>query len=151
MTCESCHKRPAVVLYKAVVNNQVDERQLCADCAERLGTFSLIDHLLAGLRRPKEAARGLKCRSCGLSFSSFQKSWLLGCPDCYRSFEQPLENLIPKLQGHERHRGSVYEPASNLASIVAKRRAELAESILQEDFEGAAKLRDEIRRLEEAS
>jgi protein arginine kinase activator len=151
MKCERCHKRPAVVFYKAVLHNQVEEKRLCAVCADELGSQTLLDQLLSALGRPQEAPKGLKCASCGLPYSSFQKTWLLGCPDCYRSFSHPLEALIPKLQGHERHRGSAYEPAANLGAIVAKRRAELAESILREDFEGAAKLRDEIRKLEGGS
>jgi protein arginine kinase activator len=148
MKCESCRKNPATVYYKEVVLNQVVEKQLCDSCADELAPFSLIDHLLAGFRRPASEPKRLKCASCGLPYASFQKTWLLGCPDCYASFAHPLSALIPRLQGFERHRGEAYEPATNVGAIVAKRRSELADSIAKEDFESAARIRDEIRKLE---
>lgn len=145
--CEQCHKAPATVFYKSVVNNQVSEKQLCASCAEGLGAFSLMDFLLGPRRRPRET-RSARCSTCGYAWADFQKTQLLGCPDCYKSFGRQIEALAPKLHGYDRHQGRPYAAPPSPRERLAKQRSELHEALQREDFELAARLRDEIRRLE---
>lgn len=108
------------------------------------------------------------CTSCALSFADFKQAGLLGCPDCYRAFEVALASLLERAhEGMSRHVGKVPRrllagegrvgPASVAAVGVAEDqsqrlhllRAQLDEAVKAEQYERAAKLRDEILRLGE--
>ena len=105
MKCGQCRSREAAVRLQTVLDNRVSELALCAPCAEGLAPFSMMAHLLAmGPRRLREAP-ALKCGACAVPWAAFQKTHLLGCPGCYLSFADRMEDLLPRLQGAERHRG----------------------------------------------
>lgn len=61
-----------------------------------------------------EGESGLKCRTCGLPFSSYRKTLFLGCPDCYQSFFQQLVPELRKFHGSAKHVGS--KPGGGLES-----------------------------------
>lgn len=93
------------------------------------------------------------CPKCGLSFEAFRKSGLFGCAECYTAFADRLDAVFRRIQGGTRHVGRTLEavpvhraeaPAERLATL----RAELKRAVSEEAYERAAKLRDEIKRLE---
>jgi len=120
-----------------------------------------------------EAERSLQCGRCGLTAAELRQQGRLGCPDCYQTF---AAMLMPILAGMHRglvHAGKrpTGEPAvaqespsinpallpppppvSVVATAIppppslAELQAALALAIGKEDYESAAKLRDEIRR-----
>ena len=92
------------------------------------------------------------CPSGGLNLSDFKKPGRLGCARCYSVFDTSLRGLLRKLHGGTQHTGKVYLPpnpseTNRTARVVSLRRS-LAHAVENEDFERAAALRDEIRRLE---
>ncbi|HET7599249.1 MAG TPA: UvrB/UvrC motif-containing protein, partial [Gemmatimonadales bacterium] len=75
----------------------------------------------------------------------------LGCPECYRSFEAPLRDLLRRLHGSTVHVGERYAERGG-EDDPRRREAELREqlrlAVETENFELAAELRDRLRVLE---
>ena len=93
------------------------------------------------------------CLAAAASFQDFRESGRLGCPDCYRSFEAPLRDLLRRLHGSTHHLGERYaerEPAAAAAAgeQAADLREQLRLAVETENFELAAELRDRLRVLE---
>lgn len=167
MLCEECRKNHAVVFLKLAVNNKVREMHLCPACAARKGigfglesgAFNISDIVgnMSGYFKeflPPER-KTLRCRACGLKYSEFKESGRLGCAECYDSFEPQLTELMARIHGSSRHCGRTYPggPELRLSKAETARRggdlrAALKEAVAREDFEGAARIRDSLRRLE---
>jgi len=116
--------------------------------------------------RAKGATPAPVCPSCGLSFSDFKQSGNLGCAACYGAFETQLTALLERAQegaalhvGKSPRRAHENPPArtpgiggpghshqERLKKITTLRR-QLDEAVRGEQYERAAKLRDEMRRL----
>lgn len=97
-----------------------------------------------------------QCPYCGYQLSTFRQNGRLGCTKCYEAFKTALEPLVFSIHGNVRH---VEEPAPvQPASPSVERRSqhpEIAEmrkkidlAIKAEKYEEAARLRDEIKKLE---
>ncbi len=161
MQCDLCGERAATVHLTEVVNKQSRELHLCEPCAREKGVkmdspFGFAE-LLSGLAdlETQPATTGAKvtaCPQCGMRFEEFRKSGRLGCGACYEAFRRQLEPLLTRLHGAGRHAGRA--PAAT--SAAAKRQADLEglkarlrQAVRAEAFEEAARLRDQLRKLEE--
>ena len=145
-----------------IVNNQMIEIHLCEACAQEKGTdfkthFNLTD-LLAGLTeagktsKPAEKRLTGKCPECGLTYDEFGKTGRLGCASCYEAFNKLLLPLIKRVQRSTRHVGkrpSRVSAETGQVNILQVLQERLAKSVQMEEFEEAARLRDEIRQAEE--
>ena len=108
------------------------------------------------------------CPSCGLTFSEFKTSGHLGCANCYKVFESQISPLIERAhEGATHHVGKVpkrllgggasgsAEARSVLGDLEARNqrrialRKQLDDAIRGEQYEVAAKLRDQISKLSE--
>ena len=118
----------------------------------------------------------LKCNSCGYTFDDIINTGRLGCKNCYDIFQDRLDPIIKKIQGDNRHVGRIgkiidskidninddkeesmkkdiknggnsKEDNKELSKIV-KLQEELKKAIAEEKYEEAAKIRDEIKKLE---
>ena len=158
MQCQSC-KEPATVHLTEIVNGEKIERHLCENCAHKEGitikTQIPLNELLNNIVTAQEDAdelADLSCPHCGLSWSEFRKAGLLGCPNDYLAFERPLRNLIERAhEGASVHVGKVPRNAEGGISDqvqLRKLRKELEQAIDKEDYEKAARIRDEIKHLE---
>ena len=162
MVCNVCGQNEATIHLTEVLNNQMVEIHLCEGCAEQKGTDfkthfdfnKLLTSLAADFGSELKSERATKtvCKSCGMSYEEFGQTGRLGCAECYQSFEKLLLPLLKRVQREVHHVGKV--PAK--APTETKRSFELRElqerlrkSIQSETFEDAAKLRDQIRTLEE--
>jgi protein arginine kinase activator len=157
MLCCVCKEKPATVHLTEIKGDKVQKVDLCEACAKSKGvndsSFALADLLLGlGASQEIEQAAGgveLKCPHCGFTQADFKKSGRLGCPECYRTFVEGLEGLLKTMHKGTRHTGKVpealrknRESAERLKSL----QKQLAKAIEAEDFEQAAKLRDEIKK-----
>jgi protein arginine kinase activator len=161
MQCSVCKEKPATVFLTHIENDKMHKMNLCEDCAKTKGvdnptTFSLADaDLLLGLGAAQEITQtpggvDLKCPRCGFSQADFKKSGRLGCPECYQVFAEGLAGLLKTMHKGTRHTGKTPEAlrasrdnAERLKSLNKK----LAKAIESEDFESAAKVRDELKDL----
>ncbi len=150
--CEGC-KKPCTVFFTKIVNGETMKLGMCADCPFAKSLLnpaqSGLLSLFAGMPGD-EVATGEKCPVCGFTPADFQKTSRLGCPHCYEYLSRLVGAILAKVQpGTEHHGKSPRHHEGALAkSRIASARAELDAAVLREDFESAAKLRDEIRSLE---
>lgn len=163
MWCEQCKQRPATVHLSKIVNDEKTEHNLCEICAQQVGlewgvffepNFSL-QHLLAGMVESEvanqQSNKGPKCSNCGLTFADFRQVGQLGCSDCYDAFGGSLDPLFRKVQGSIAHVGKVPHRTGGIVRVrkeIDNLRQQLQRAIHSEEYENAARLRDEIRRLE---
>lgn len=164
MICQECEKRPATLHFTKIVNGEKTEFHICEVCARERGEmipgtpggFS-IHNLLSGLldfepsggKAAKTAAP--RCEHCGLTYSQFSKLGRFGCSECYKHFEDRLDPLFKRVHGNTFHTGKV--PKRTGGRIQLKRevellKKELVQRVEQEDFESAARIRDQIKELE---
>ncbi len=170
MLCDVCGKNPATVHLTEIIDEQMNELHLCEECAREKSVemeqqFGLSD-LLAGMAefaKPKEeeVAVAVKCPNCGLTYGDFKKIGRLGCGDCYNAFRKYLAPLLKRIHGSSQHIG---KSPSRMTKVVKKKtavaaqdlsvqdlRQKLVRAIETEEFEQAAKIRDQIKEMEKKS
>lgn len=177
MLCENCQLRDASVHVKQSHNNQIREYNLCSSCAQEMdpGSHSAFGDIFgdffnsmfwgpSGFTYPKQRVQSresLQCPNCALTERELLKNGFLGCPQCYTVFAKVLSPVFQRVQGHTFQPAAKTPAASDLveekeASVdlredpLAKLRRDQQEAIAAEDYEQAARLRDEIRELEQA-
>ena len=161
MLCDICGKKPAVIHYTQVINNEKSEVHLCESCAKKQGVsieknFSFSDFLggfspfEAQLTRKQDSA--LQCPVCGMTGAEFQKTGRLGCEHCYEVFRPFLQNILKRVHGSNVHMGKVpfktHEVSADSQSLLQLKK-DLHEAIEKEEYEKAAEIRDRIRILKE--
>lgn len=168
MLCERCGERPATVYYTEVVNNKQKKMQLCEVCARQMqsegfGFFPQMNlhnflasfwNQVSGLQQPvaPQTREAAACPACGTPESFFAQKGLFGCGDCYRHFGERLEPLMRRIHGSSTHTGKVPRRTGGkvlLARRIDHLKTQLREAVAREEFERAAQLRDEIRKLEQ--
>jgi len=115
--------------------------------------------LLLGLGAAQEmeqgaAGAGLRCPACGFTQAEFKKTGRLGCADCYRTFAEGLEGLLKSMHKGTRHVGKAPQAqhfSPDLEGQLKALQRSLEKAVADEDFEQAAVLRDQIKRLREPS
>jgi len=163
MLCDRCGKNEAAIHLTQIQNNEMTTRHLCETCAAALGldagpaaaSAPLADFLAQmgkSLGAESSAAAAGTCPSCGLTLADFKRTGRLGCPRCWSAFEGNLKGLLRKLHGGTQHVGKVYlspDPSeTDRVQRITSLRRSLQRAVDEEDFERAASLRDQIRRLE---
>ena len=159
MNCQLCGQ-PANVHLTNIINKKKHEMHLCEACARQenllpegptpqLNLQALVHMVMGEAVEATEEERACQCPECGLEYSAFREDGRLGCPNDYDVFQELLEPLLERI-----HRSSQYVGKSPVAAM---RRAELATlkhqlhtAVLEERYEDAARLRDQIREKEGA-
>lgn len=144
-----------------IIKGQKIEKHLCEKHAAEAGltikaVHTPINELLTNfvkMHGGSEQDQQLTCDECGLTFSQFRESSLLGCPDCYEAFESSLSPLLERAhEGAAQHMGKVPQRAGTgqqRQQQLLQMRKQLAHAVDLEDFELAARLRDQIQRFED--
>lgn len=160
MLCDQCKERDAVVHLTQIVDAEVTQVHLCEKCAAAKGietTVSMPKHplgdFLHAVQQQSTVAIGdqVRCAYCQTTLRDFRASGRLGCAQCYTAFEGALRELLRRVHGAGRHRGREYEVPITAGFEVAEvdvLRERLHQAVAAEEFELAAKLRDQIRALE---
>ncbi|MBR3894708.1 MAG: UvrB/UvrC motif-containing protein [Clostridia bacterium] len=172
MLCEKCKKRTATVFYNENINGKTRAYSLCGECAAKLrekgnlqditsmiGSFAdpfsaLHDDLFGGffgIPAMKSVPAAKKCRDCGCTYADIAETGKVGCPTCYEIFGDELSRMIQSVHGTTSHTGSVparHRAKQARAEELRRLKKELQEAVQKEDYERAATLRDEVRRLE---
>ncbi len=161
MLCDVCKKNVAKVHLTQMDKGETKKIDLCEECAKVKGIddptgFSLAD-LLLGLGAAQEmeqsgAGTGLRCPACGFTQAEFKKTGRLGCAECYLTFSEGLESLLKSMHKGVRHVGKIPQTQHLNPDLTERLKAlqrRLEKAVTDEDFEQAAQLRDEIKRLRE--
>jgi protein arginine kinase activator len=100
--------KPATHKITKIVKGKVYDVLLCDEHARDFSPYiqkgnqaNLVELLQQILKRQEEALeeKGPVCENCGLAFSSYRKTLLLGCSECYAAFESLLKNDLRKIHG----------------------------------------------------
>ncbi len=161
-SCDRCEK-PATVHLTEIKAGAKTERHLCEDCARTLHAPQPSQELLK-LMKSFEPAQSLSgtgagelaraCPECGMTYAEFRQQGRFGCAKDYEIFGDEIEKLLKKIHGIARYtgkspKGGTVEGGLRLDAL-AKARKALGEAVESENYEEAARLRDEIRRLADA-
>lgn len=162
MICNICGTKEATIHLTEIMNGQMVEVHICEACAEEKGTefktyFNFGDLLagIPGIEKVMETSgkkTPLVCKQCGMTYEEFGKSGRLGCPACYESFHKPLAVVIKQVQRASHHVGKKPSRiAKEVRSVHDLRQLQekLRRCIQTEQFEDAARLRDQIKQIEE--
>ena len=102
----------------------------------------------------------LCCSECGMTLKEFRDTGKFGCPNCYKTFEPFFSKNIKIIQATDRHCGKYPKNYKDIAEKAGKEKAEgkaeelsnvemlsirLQQAVEREDFEEAARIRDEIK------
>ncbi len=162
MLCDDCLKNKASVHMTTFVNGQVKTVHLCAQCAAKrkkpivMSGFSFNDFMSAFYdeNEPSDTI----CEVCGTTLSDFKKTGRLGCSNCYKVFESSILPVLKGIHLNVKHTGK--RPGQRVEIDFTKQnedekkdkkaelKRELRIAVSTENFEQAAKLRDEIALLE---
>ena len=165
MQCEICKTRTATVHLTEIINGQRTESHLCQNCAQKEGVTiksqlslnELLSSLIAAHHQTDETSdSGKACPECGITMEQFRKQAVLGCPKDYDVFENDLKEVIEKTQDNNlTHKGKVPAQAQNSSNArrenrdkIEELKKQLSQAVEKEDYELAAKIRDQLKELQ---
>lgn len=159
MKCQECGDKDATVHLTDLILGE--EVHLCDKCAEEQGavmpTIS-VSSMLSSLIEQQEAEmeedlEGLVCPMCGMTHLQIRKQGKVGCARCYETFAKFLMPFVERIQGSSEHRGKAPRRLARTDTEIRRNLLHLKQrlkiAVMEEDFELAATLRDEIRTLGE--
>lgn len=175
MKCQSCGKKEATVKYYENINGDKQTLYFCVDCAKKLGfsdfsdfsipTFSDFSNFFTPIFTTMPEFNLLeknKCPVCGYTLDDYYNTGMLGCEECYKTFEKNLDELFYKINGKNRHikledkkvehknrrkqKENKMEDKNN-ENDITKLKEKLEKLIKEEKYEEAAIVRDEIKKL----
>ncbi|SES19595.1 Protein-arginine kinase activator protein McsA [Gracilibacillus ureilyticus] len=171
MECQECKQNPATLHFAQVINGEKREIHVCHQCAKEKGYVAHDDesyslhNLLSGLFNfdteklhhstpNKTAERQMECKKCGMTYQEFAQVGKFGCASCYQTFSAHLNPIFRRVHsGNTTHDGKV--PKRVGKDISARRKVKelkwkLQQLIAEEEFEEAAKIRDQIKEMEKS-
>lgn len=172
MICEHCKQRHANVKVTQVVDDQQVNHHYCEICATQFYPTQLehkqepmkLHQLLSSWfgtpsmqqdvgNQMKQSSKQQTCPKCGFSYQRFLKEGKLGCAMCYETFRHELPPIFSRLQAASTHIGKMPVDINNTIALkkkIKELRTEMQVAIVEERFEDAAKLRDEVKEIEYA-
>ena len=158
--CEECKTNEASYTISVMVGGEITTRHLCGDCMAKMNMdiasgnikslLSTILSAITGDTAPGSAENEVTCPRCGMTLSEFTRTGHLGCPKCYEAFREQLQPMLLQIHGRVQHAGR--QPLSTAEeqrkrSATEQLQRQMEQAVALEDFETAAKLRDQIRAL----
>lgn len=140
--CQNCGQRPAATTVELLLEGRTQERALCWPCVRALADLQV--QTQEGPAAIPASSGG--CPGCGKTLEQGLHEGRWGCPVCYEFFEA----AVLEQRGRAGLGEAPYGGRRPSAGPTQKRRQiqEALETALKnEDYEGAAKLRDDLRRL----
>jgi protein arginine kinase activator len=155
MRCQRCQKEASVHLTERI-KGQRREFHLCQTCARKAGLSlpesppnlaldAVVQSLIvAHVGELVGELAELTCPDCGIKFMEFRAGGRLGCPQDYKVFAAGLVPLVQRYHGTTRHVGKTARRRAGGGHRL-RLRTRLREAIAREDYEEAARLRDQLR------
>ncbi len=155
-----------------IVQGEVTELYLCEECAKKRGLIDpvalsfnekffpenfqqQIENLLKKVeqdvnklsQQPEEEeddTPSMTCPTCQFTLANYRKTGRLGCPDCYFSFATYLGMEVTEVPNLEQGAATI-PPQVRIKQL----EQQMAKAIEIEDYESAARLRDQIKQVQE--
>ena len=161
MLCNECQKNQATVFYKQNINGKVSEVALCSECAKEsnllhndsfgfmnFNPFGMNDLISNFFGMPHSISQTiLQCPTCNLTLDEFNHTGKFGCPDCYDAFSDRIDPMLKNIHGSDRYVGRKPKMDDKPLSKAEKLKMELKKAVEAENYEEAAKLRDQIKEM----
>jgi protein arginine kinase activator len=160
MKCQRCPKQATLHITEVLGDDRFEEVHLCEDCAKKY----LYEPAGAGKKAAGKGsgempaldaadapAEGV-CPACGMPFVEFRNHGRLGCPHDYDAFKEELLPLLESVHGDVKHAGKAPRRGPRAKAAVAELeqlRRRLQKLVTDEKYEEAARVRDQIKRLED--
>ena len=164
MRCEHCHENEATITFTIMEDDKTKEQHLCSSCFQSLikeqfptvqlpplDIQSVMQELLSMFQGSVDSEEDRTCPRCHTSLSEVRKAGMFGCDECYNTFAEELDKVLPRIQGAKEHVGEGPkafrdERALNRKQVELQR--ELDRAVAEERYEDAAVLRDDLKALE---
>lgn len=170
MLCQICKKNEATFFTKYDIMGETITRAYCSKCAAKYkedkilnspSLSQLIESLMnfAGdelISEPKKKItkkqKEKTCPKCGSTYEDVVISLHPGCEECYQTFNKEISEMISRVSKDITFVGSSPKSANLKGAddrmTLRNMKVDLNEAIKEEDYEEAARLRDEIKALE---
>ena len=158
--CEECSQKLGIT--DMSFNMPIDFSSFMGDFMEDFATPEFMPLL--------QEVKQLKCDNCGYTFDDIANTGKLGCGNCYTVFEDRIDPILKRIQGSNRHVGRIGKIVDNKIDSkiegknqkeekeekvkpneqdkLSQLKEELKLAIKDERYEDAAKIRDEIKKME---
>ncbi|MCB9898105.1 MAG: UvrB/UvrC motif-containing protein [Planctomycetes bacterium] len=156
-SCDRCDS-PATVHMTDIKQGEKTERHFCEECARAMQVPQPSKELakllksfepIHSMARRKLAQTNLACPECGMTYAEFRQQGRFGCPHDYKAFGDEVVKLLQRIHGSTEYSGPAPDgrtiEGGKLVDEVTLIRARLEQAVAEEDYEQAARLRDEIR------
>jgi protein arginine kinase activator len=177
MECTFCPGNQATCHLSKLVNAKSIDVHVCEKCIPQLGQKDLVDFdiwgavsKLAAIKGKEDPAAAVeneikeisaksllipsptpaasnKCSSCGFTSEDVRKTGRLGCGECYGVFASLLQDVLNDCQKGTRHAGKM--PKSLRKPNKKRLQEDLSTAVGKEQFEEAARIRDELGKIGE--
>ncbi|NLJ59269.1 MAG: hypothetical protein GX339_10560 [Tissierellia bacterium] len=159
MLCNECGKNEANVHVTHIINGKKTENHLCEECAKKNQSIfntnfsmeNLFSAMLNSAFNTKTYLPTKGCSNCGMTYDQFRNIGKFGCSHCIDTFKQRLMPVVKSIQGYDNHKGKIPKRAGGKYRVqmeIKRLKTELRNAVEREEYELAAKLRDEIHDLE---
>ena len=158
MKCQRCTRQATRHITEVLENDQLEEVHLCDGCCEAFLREPLSTSSHKKKKKSKKVIQeesdelaGHQCPSCGLKFIDYRNTTRLGCANDYQVFRDELLPLLESIHGEKQHSGKIpkrFPENRQIQLELSRLRQELTEAITKEEYDTAARLRDDIRQLE---
>jgi protein arginine kinase activator len=157
--CERCSSPATVHITEVLGEAKFEEHHVCESCYPKYlqesqsktpGSAITAD---SGGDLEEQLFGQQECPDCGIKFVDFRNSHRLGCARDYQVFQTELMPLLENIHGETRHVGKTprrYPQTKKAEAELTQLRQRLKRAVEREDYEEAARLRDQIRIVEEA-
>lgn len=115
-----------------------------------------------------QKVKELKCDNCNMTYDEFINQGKFGCPECYDVFSTKIDSILKRLHGSNKYLGrkalrsttnesktskeEIKEKKENAKNTkdnkIEKLQEDLKKAIADERYEDAAKIRDEIKKID---
>ena len=155
MKCSNCGKNEVSFTYTSNINGKVTRQQLCSECAQKLGYADSMGSMFARTERMMNRMMGSFFGNSLLPFSSFElpTAEIFSLPEAETGTPVSEEKAAHDPMGPEQedaHAAAVpgADPEMDRRRRINGLRHRMHEAAAREDYETAARLRDELRQLE---
>lgn len=166
MKCQVCNNHEADVILG--LNNGIQESNvyICHNCLKKFG-FDIQENMMRGILALLDKNiidKNINCQSCGRTLEEYIQTGRYGCKDCHKYFDTDLNNnneskinkmdntLIRAQEQDKINKKNIEEFFSNdkfsstYKSIFFTKKM-LFDAIKEENYEEAARLRDELKHI----
>jgi protein arginine kinase activator len=177
MLCEICKQNQATIHIQELNKGKKTALHICENCAAKKGLNKIglqginiaeilyklsasTEELLPvtdnstiqpNLSNNNKTITNIICSKCKWDINKFRQTGRLGCENCYQTFSEILSETLSNMHKGTIHRGKrpyLKEPASELLMFdILNLQKQLDMHVIHEEYEKAAKLRDQINEL----